>query len=183
MTSFRKMSGTCKTQDVWWWRSRIHALIIPDMSVRNNGKVIVDGSSECRKKGTVEWLLIRPSTKNVRRHSGTDAKKSVSKNLLTIDTGMGPAAPLAQLQGDTRYPMLNEEVWGTGSTLPRTNHRITIPAFNHYHMTGYMPVTFSARKIYNHKLLKIIGLSTSHFIFHLPKMYWKGRFLYIIASF
>ncbi|EEZ99916.1 hypothetical protein TcasGA2_TC002707 [Tribolium castaneum] len=51
MTSFRKMSGTCKTQDVWYWRSRIHALIIPDMSVRNNGKVIVDRSSERAGKG------------------------------------------------------------------------------------------------------------------------------------
>lgn len=48
-------------------------------------------------------------------------KKSLGLNLkrLTIETGIGPAAPFAQPYGDTRYPMLNDEVCGPGSTLPK----------------------------------------------------------------
>jgi hypothetical protein len=79
VTSFRKMPGSITRERTSGGEDHAAAfvLIIPDMSVRNNGKVIVDRSEsrrgECRIKGTVEWLLISPSTKNVRRHSGTDA--------------------------------------------------------------------------------------------------------------
>lgn len=45
-------------------------------------------------------------------------KKCVITLVLTIETGMGPPVPLAYVYGDTRYPILNDDVWGDGSTLP-----------------------------------------------------------------
>lgn len=38
---------------------------------------------------------------------------------LTMLTGMGPPAPLGYGYGDTRYPILKEDVCGVGSVLPK----------------------------------------------------------------
>lgn len=40
------------------------------------------------------------------------------KKKLTMLTGMGPPAPFGYGYGETRYPILKEDVCGVGSVLP-----------------------------------------------------------------